>query len=444
MLTKLEGIAKVARERPNEPFTSLMHLINEEMIIMCHREMEGQKAVGVDRVTKEQYGENLEQNVKDLIVRMKRYAYRPQPVRRVYIDKPGSDKKRPLGIPSYEDKLVQAALAKILNAIYEQEFLDSSFGFRPSRSCHDALGAVDKILERRPINYIVDADIRAFFDYVDHKWLIKFIQHRIKDPNIIRYITRFLKAGVIEAGIQYNTPEGTPQGGVFSPILANIYLHYVLDLWFERRVRKQCKGATFMVRYADDSVFYFENEEEAKWFYEALQERLKQFNLEIAEEKSNIIAFGRNAAREARDNNQGHRRPGTFDFLGFTHYYGKGRNGSYRVKRKTSRKKYKASLLRCKHWVRKFRHLPVDILMYKLNQKLTGYYRYYGVSDNGFMLGKFRHEIRKIVFKYLNRRSQKRSFDWYKFMLFLKRYPIALPKIYVNIFKLKTDIGYIV
>lgn len=200
MLTKLEGIAKVARIRPNEPFTSLAHLINEEMLIMCHKEMDGRKAAGVDQVSKEQYEENLDENVKDLIVRMKRHVYRPKPVRRVYIDKPGTDKKRPLGVPAYEDKLVQAALARILTAIYEQEFLDSSFGFRPNRSCHDALKALDKILERRPINYIVDTDIRSFYDHVDHKWLIKFIKHRIKDPNIIRLITRFLKSGVMEAG----------------------------------------------------------------------------------------------------------------------------------------------------------------------------------------------------------------------------------------------------
>jgi len=214
MGTKLEEIAKVAKERPKEVFTSLAHLINEESIIMCHKEMGKGKAAGIDGITKEEYAENLEQNVSDLINRMKKHSYKPQPARRTYIDKPGTNKKRPLGIPAYEDKLVQSALAEILNAIYEQEFLNCSFGFRPRRGCHDALRALDKILEKRPINYIVDADIRGFFEHVDHKWMTKFIEHRIKDPNIIRLIARFLKAGVMEAGIKYDTPEGTPQGGL--------------------------------------------------------------------------------------------------------------------------------------------------------------------------------------------------------------------------------------
>ncbi|WP_291300778.1 reverse transcriptase domain-containing protein [Desulfosporosinus sp. BICA1-9] len=245
MDTKLARIAETARTRPQEKFTSLAHLINEETIKQCHQEMNGKKAAGVDDVTKEEYGSNLDANVKDLIHRMKRQAYKPQPVRRVYIPKPGSDKKRPLGIPAYEDKLVQAALARILNAVYEQDFLECSFGFRPKRGCHDALKVLNKIVNNRKINYVVDADIRAFFDHVDHEWLMKFIQHRIADPNILRLIARFLKSGIIDAGIIYDTPEGTPQGGVCSPILANVYLHYVLDLWFEKRIRKACKGLAY-------------------------------------------------------------------------------------------------------------------------------------------------------------------------------------------------------
>ncbi|MEG6521230.1 reverse transcriptase domain-containing protein, partial [Desulfotomaculum sp. 1211_IL3151] len=245
--TKLAGIAKVAKERPHEKFTSLAHLINVETLMQCHFEMKGNKASGVDQVTKEEYESNLDENLQDLVSRMKRQAYRPQPTRRTYIPKPGSDKKRPLGIPAYEDKLVQAALAEILSAIYEQEFLNSSFGFRPNRGCHDALRVLNEIVIKRNINYIVDVDIKGFFDHVNHEWLIKFLEHRISDPNIIRLVKRFLKAGIMEEGKRYETTEGTPQGGLASPILSNIYLHYVIDLWFEKKVRKQCKGDAFMV-----------------------------------------------------------------------------------------------------------------------------------------------------------------------------------------------------
>ena len=229
METKLARIAEAARKRPNEKFTSLAHLINKEAIKECHKEMNNKKAAGVDEVTKEEYEKDLEFKVEDLVKRMKRQAYKPQPVKRVYIPKPGSKKKRPLGIPAYEDKLVQSALAKILNAIYEQDFLECSFGFRPNRGCHDALKVLDKIVNKREINYIVDADIKAFFDNVDHEWLMRFVQHRIIDRNILRLISRFLRSGIIEAGIEYESPEGTPQGGCCSPILGNIYLHYVLD-----------------------------------------------------------------------------------------------------------------------------------------------------------------------------------------------------------------------
>lgn len=446
MLTKLAGIAKVARERPQEKFTSLAHLINEEMLIICHNEMDGKKATGIDAITKQVYGENLEPNLKDLVQRMKRHAYRPQPVRRVYIPKPGTSEQRPLGIPAYEDKLVQAALAKIFTAIYEQEFLDSSFGFRPNRSCHDAIKVLNAMLMKRPINHIVDVDIKGFFNHVNHDWMIKFIEHRIQDPNIIRLIKRFLKAGILEEGIKYDTTEGTPQGGIISPIISNIYLHYVVDLWFEKCVRKQCRGAAYMVRYADDNIFCFENEKEANAFYKVLPERLSKFGLEISAEKSKIIAFGRNARKKDDDDDDGTTsggKPETFDFLGFKHYCSKSRNGKFRIKRKTSSKKFRASLLRFKLWIQENRHMPSETLMKKLRRKLQGYYHYYGITDNSVMMRKFLEELRKHLFKNLNRRSQRRSYNWGKFPLFLKKYPLPKPKIYVNIFELKKDIGYI-
>ena len=252
METQFARITEIAKQKPEEKFTSLVHLINEQSLAESHKKLESGKASGIDMVTKEQYGKNLGANIKDLLGRMKRQAYKPQAVRRIYIPKPGKAQQRPLGIPSYEDKLVQKAVAPILNAIYEAEFLDCSFGFRPERGCHDALKVLGKIIEDKPVNYVVEADIKGFFDHVDHDWMIKFLEHRIADKNLLRLIKRFLKAGIMEAGVKYDTPEGTPQGGVISPILANVYLHYVLDLWFERIFSRKSQGKVYLVRYADD------------------------------------------------------------------------------------------------------------------------------------------------------------------------------------------------
>ncbi|MGL4799686.1 MAG: group II intron reverse transcriptase/maturase [Cellulosilyticaceae bacterium] len=304
MNTKLQRIADIAKSNPDEKFSALIHHINKDMLIMCHKELKTNKATGVDGITKSQYEVNLEENIEGLLKRMKQMSYKPQPVRRVYIPKPGSTKKRPLGIPSYEDKLVQLAINKVITAIYEQDFLACSFGFRPDRGCHDALKVLDGYLSRRNINYVVDADIRGFFEHVDHEWLMKFLGHRISDKNLLRYIKRFLKSGVMENGRFEKNYEGTPQGGIISPTLANIYLHYVLDLWFEKRIKKQCKGEAYMVRYADDYVCCFEYEEEAKAFYRALKERLAQFNLELATEKSKILYFGKQAYLERNVGNE--------------------------------------------------------------------------------------------------------------------------------------------
>lgn len=432
METELARITEIAKARPKERFTSLAHLINADSLKGCHWWMNGKKATGIDRVTKEEYEANLDGNLADLVGRMKRQAYQPQPVRRVYIPKPGTDKQRPLGIPAYEDKLVQAALARILNAIYETDFLDCSYGFRPERGCHAALGTLAKIIEQKPVNYIVDADVEGFFNHVDHDWLMKFLGVRIADSNILRLVSRFLKAGVVEAGIKYDTPEGTPQGGVSSPILGNIYLHYVLDLWFHSVVRKSCRGQAYMVRYCDDFICCFQHEEDAKAFYQMLIPRLAKFKLSIAEGKTKIIAFGRNAGQNRHDEG----KPGTFDFLGFTHYCGKGRKGQFRVKRKTSAKKFRASLLRCKLWLQQNRNMPAVIMMNLMRVKMLGHYRYYGVTDNSRALSRFRYEAEGLLFKWLNRRSQRKSFNHDKFKLFLEKYPTPKPKIYVNVYAL--------
>jgi len=441
METKLARIAKIAKERPQEKFTSLAHLLNKEMLEKSHRSLIREKATGVDGIGKEDYEENLQENLEDLVGRLKRMAYRPQPVKRVYIPKAGTNKKRPLGIPAYEDKIVQHALNQILSSIYETDFLDCSCGFRPQRGCHDALQLLEKILVTKRANYIVDADIKGFFDNVDHEWMMKFIGHRVVDPSIHRLIRRILKSGCMEQGKWQEVEEGCPQGGVISPLLANVYLHYVVDLWFEKIIRPRCKGEAYMVRYADDIVFCFQYETEAQRFYEELIIRLGKFNLEIAQEKTKIIPFGRYAESNARK--QDEKKPDTFDFLGFTHYCGKSQNGKYRVKRKTSRKKLKASLARMKEWLRTNRIIPTWDLVEKLKSKMQGHYQYYGITDNIFSMEQYAYKVRVMLFKWLNRRSQKKSFTWDKFRKFLAKCSLPKPRIYVSIFKRRPHIGYI-
>ena len=398
------------------------------------------KATGVDNITKSQYEQNLKENLDALITRLKRKSYRPQPVLRVLIPKPGSDKGRPLGIPVYEDKLLQKALVKILNSVYECDFMNFSFGFRPDRSPHDALKALDYLFRMKKVNYVVDADIKGFFDHVSHEWLMKFLGHRIADSNVQYIIHRFLKAGVMVDNTVQETGEGTPQGGVISPLLANMYLHYALDLWFAKVVKKRVKGEAYMVRFADDFVCCFQYKQDAEDFYQALQVRLKKFNLEIAKEKSKIIRFGRFAETKCWKEEQ--KKPETFDFLGFTHYCGSSNRGNFRVKRRTSKKKYRASLQRVKEWVKKNRTVPVKDFMKMLKQKLIGYFRYYGITDNAQMLYRFACEVIKTLFKWLNRRSQRKSFVWEKFILFMKKYPLPMPKIYVNLYDVKPEFKF--
>ena len=441
METKLLRIAELAKSDPKMKFTSLAHLLNVQSLIQCHHELPNNKATGVNGTTKEQYAESLEENIMDLTSRLKSKSYRPVPVRRMYIPKLNSNKRRPLGIPEHEDKIVQKGIAKVLNAIYENDFLDCSFGFRPNRNCHDALKILNFYVEKRLVSYVVDVDIKGFFDNVDHKWMMEFLKHRITDPNLLRIISRFLKGGYMEEGRRYKTDKGTPQGGVISPILANVYLHYVLDLWFEKVVRKQCEGQAYMVRYADDFVCCFQHKREAIQFYESLKLRLKKFNLEIAEDKTKVIPFGRFAENNAKRTGNG--KPATFDFLGFTHYCGKSKQGKFRVKRKSSRKKVQGKLKESKEWLKSNRNKNIHLIMERFRRSLVGYYNYYCITDNSQTVNDFKEKIEILLFKWLNRRSQRKSFTWDKFRLFLQMSPLPKPRIRVNIYELRKEISYI-
>jgi len=430
--TKLQRIAEKARSDSGCRFTSLFHLMNVEMLRECFRQLRKDAAAGIDKVTKEEYEKNLEENLTVLVEKLHRMSYIPLPVRRVYIPKPGSNKERPLGIPALEDKLVQAGLARILTAIYEQDFIDDSYGFRPERSCHDALRALSDEVEGGRIHYIVDADIKGFFDNVNHEWMMQFLGHRIADKRVLRYIKRFLIAGIMEDGVVSASDKGTPQGGLASPILANIYLHYSLDLWFARVFQKSCYGQSRIIRYADDFVVCFQHEVDATRFRHELDERLAKFGLEICPEKTKVIEFGPFAESRARRRGC---KPETFDFLGFTHYCSRSRNGrQFRMKRITSRKKFTAKIRMFRDWLKANRTLPTRELMEKVVSKLRGHFAYYGVTDNSKGISRFAYEIQRLLFKWLNRRGKRGCMNWEKFNLFLKKFPLPSPRIMVNLF----------
>ena len=421
MTNDYTGIAK--QYEKYKTVQGLMKFINKESLIKIHRKQDKNKAVGIDGVTKESYNVNLDSNLDSLLIDLKKFAYKPLPVRRTYIPKGDNKKGRPLGIMAYEDKLVQGVFAEILQEVYEKIFLDCSYGFRPKRDCHQAIKELDNIIMRKKVNFIVDADIKSFFDNVNHEWLIKFLEHTIEDVNFIRYIKRFLISGIMEEGKFYETDKGTIQGGVISPILANVYLHYVIDVWFKFDVKVRSKGEAHMVRYADDIVCCFEYEEDANEYYAELKERLRKFNLELAEDKTKIIPFGKNLVGNTE----------TFDFLGFTHKDSKGRSGYYKVLHSTSQKKLKAKRASVKQWIKENMHKPISMLIKHLNRKLIGHYRYYGISDNIKRMESFVEYIKYQLFKHLRRRSQRHKMTLERFNKILKFNPISRPKIYFRL-----------
>jgi len=429
MSTDLTRIGEKARREPGLVFTSLYHHVTDlDNLRDCYEALDDDKAVGVDGVTKEQYGENLEENLERLSDGLKRMGYRPQPRRRSYIPKPGSDKGRPLGISCFEDKIVELAVKRVLEPIYEEIFEDSSYGYRPGRSQHSCLDKLGRTIQQKRVSHVVESDIRGFFDEVSHKWTLKFLEHRIGDPRILRLISRMLKGGIMEDGLVQASEKGTPQGSILSPLLSNIYLHYVLDLWFNRRIRKQCRGEAYYFRFADDFLACFQYKGDAEHFKSRLNDRLEAFGLEVAKEKTRCIEFGRFAREDAQRRGQ---KPKEFTFLGFTHYCGKTRKGNFRVKRRTSRKKLARSLREFTEWARKSRTvLRKGEMLRRAKVRIDGHLNYYAITDNVLLCSTYRHHATRILFKWLNRKSQRRSYTWKGYLQALRW--VGWPKVYIR------------
>jgi group II intron reverse transcriptase/maturase len=399
---------------------SLMKYVNKETLKEAYKKQPKGKAVGVDGVTKEIYGEQLESNLDSLLSEMKKFAYKPYPVRRAYIPKEDG-RLRGLGIPSFEDKVVQGVFKEILEAIYEPKFKEFSYGFRPNRSCHDAIQKVNKHIMADKINYVVDVDIKGFFDNIDHDWMMKFLEHDVADKNFLRYIKRFLIGGVMIDGQRQETESGAVQGGLISPVLANVYLHYTLDTWFDYVKRREFEGEMYMVRYADDFVCLFQYENEASRFYKMLGERLGKFGLEIAEEKSKIMPFGRYKGTKE-----------SFDFLGFTHYNATSHWGKYCVLHRTSKKKLKQKRQEIKKWLWENMHRSIPETIEALNVKLNGHYRYYGIYGNYIGLQKYFRYVKVQLWQSKRRRDQSYWLTWKKYHAILRIHPLEFPKIYLT------------
>lgn len=417
MPTSLLGLANKARDKKQYVFRDLYVLINEEYLHDCWQLIRKDAAYGVDKVSAQEYEQNLDENIHNLVEGLKRNFYHAKLVRRQYIPKPDG-RMRPLGIPATQDKLMQLAVARILQAIYEQDFLPCSYGYRPNRSAHDAVDKLTIKLQFDGYSYIVEADIAGFFDNLDHAKLIEMLAIRIGDSRFLRLIKKWLKAGVLDTDGKVIYPtSGSPQGGLVSPVLANVYLHYVLDQWFETVVKANCRGKGCLVRYADDFVCGFEYREDAEGFYKALERRLELFGLQLAPNKSRVFSFS------SKD------KSGRFDFLGFEFYWGPNREGVDYLKRRTSRKKLRNSLQNFTQWCRENRNLPIGDLFQKLNRKLRGYYNYYGITDNARGIEEFHYWAMRILMKWLNRRSQRRSFTWQGFRDLVLHFNVPPPRI---------------
>jgi RNA-directed DNA polymerase len=405
----LERIRQAARQRKKETFTSLTNHISTDLLRMAFLALKKDAAPGVDGLTWRTYEADLDRNLTDLHSRVHRGAYRALPSRRQYIPK-ADGRQRPIAIAALEDKIVQRAAVAVLNCIYEEDFLGFSYGFRPKRGQHDALDALFVGINSKKVNYILDTDIRSFFDSVSQSWVVRFLEHRIADSRIIRLIQKWLKAGVLEDGVVSVSDTGTGQGSVISPLLANVYLHYVFDLWAERWRRREATGDMIVVRYADDVVVGFEHESDARRFWDAMRERLQEFSLSLHPEKTRLIEFGRHAA--ARRSQRGLGKPETFNFLGFSFISGKSRRGKFLLKRKTRRDRMRAKLKEIKEELRKRMHQPIPKQGVWMKQVVAGYFNYHAVPTNGRALEVFRAEVLKRWRQTLRQRSQKSALTW--------------------------------
>lgn len=423
---KLSLISGHARRDPEFQFTSLAHLLNVEYLRDCYKSLNRNKAVGIDNVSWEEYGRKLDENLELLVSKLKRKKYKPIPARRVYIPKSETE-KRPLGIPALENKIVERGVTWILESIYERDFLNCSYGFRPKRNGHQALKELNDLIMFQPVNHIVEADIKGFFDNVSHEKLMEFMRIRVKDTTLLTLIKKFLKAGYIDDGVLVKPEAGTPQGSILSPMLANIFLHYVLDTWFETTVKSHVKGFCEIVRYADDFVCVVRYADDARRIERGLRNRFNKYGLELNPTKSRNISFGRFERDNAKAQN---RRVNTFDFLGFTHYCDESRKGNFKVGRKTSRKKYSAKCKEMNAWLKAIRNQVKTKEWWKiLIAKLRGHFQYYGVSENYDGIARFYKNTIRMVRKWMNRRSQKRKMSWDRFTRYLEHYPLPKPKI---------------
>jgi group II intron reverse transcriptase/maturase len=418
MQTSLQGIAGKAKQNKRHRFRDLYRLLNEVNLLDSWKYLNNKAASGVDRISMKEFEANLLTNIQGLVTSLKEKRYRAKLVRRVNIPKENG-KHRSLGIPTIGDKLIQKTVARILEAIYEQDFLSCSYGYRPAIGAKDAVRNLSTTLLRGRYGYILDADLQGFFDHIDHQWLLKMLEERIDDKPLIQLIAKWLKAGILSTdGKVLHPVTGTPQGGIVSPILANIYLHYALDLWFEKKVKPNCKGEACLYRYADDFICAFRFKDDVEEFYTVLVKRLNKFGLSLSTKKTKIIRF----SRFEKETNY-------FEFLGFEFRWGTSRKGKDIIKRRTSRKKLLSSLERFTLWCRKCRNLRLRRIFELLNAKLRGYYNYYGVIGNYASLQKFFRQAMRILYKWLNRRSQKRSFCYNVFNQIAKFYDIEKPRI---------------
>ncbi len=423
--TQLRQIAEQACQHPDRVFTSLAHLMDVDFLREAYRRVRKDGAPGLSGVTAKEYAENLEENLEDLHRRLKGGIYIAPAIKRVWIDKE-KGKKRPIGITEFEDKIAQKAVAMLLSAVYEQDFYNFSYGFREGCSAHQALKEIRESCMFEGIRWIVDADITGFFDNLDKAWLREFIKQRVNDGGLLRLIGKWLNAGVVEGDVISYGDKGTPQGGTISPVLANIYLHHVLDGWFEEEVKPRMKGCCFIVRYADDFVIGCQYEEDARRIMEVLPKRFKKHGLTVHPEKTKLISFGR-PAKEAR------RGDNTFDFLGFTHYWAKSRRGNWVIKRKTAGKKVRKTIMAMWRWCRKNRHKELAAQYRILSSKLRGHFQYFGIRCNMRAMEAVFHHTRRAWKYWLNRRSRKKAMDWERFEKFLETSPLPEPKIIHNV-----------